>query len=72
MNGKGQLVYWIIAAMFTVMLGMTGYIASGINAQINSEIDRLNRANNRIVRLCERMALIEFQLNMKANSCTPE
>lgn len=68
----GKLTEWILGAMLAAVLAMTGYIAANMNDRLDGEANRINRANNRLNSVCERIAVVERQLFMQNGSCAQE
>lgn len=50
--------------MFAIILAMTGYIATGVNGQLNMIEDRVTRTNDRMNRMDNRLAVIEDRLKI--------
>ncbi|MGH8742876.1 MAG: hypothetical protein ACREUY_01205 [Burkholderiales bacterium] len=63
---------WIISGLFAAMLGLIGVLYANMQTQIADQTARISRANNRLNGVCERIALVEFQLTMKAGTCASE
>jgi cell division protein FtsL len=72
---------WVVGIMMAVIISLIGFIVQGfnaridmeivrLNAQISGETSRLNRANNRVNSVCERLASVEYQLRMSSGTCT--
>lgn len=63
MNGKLSWVLGsVIAAMFAVIIGMTNYIASGVDARLDMIDQRVSRANERLNEMDRRLAVLEFKV----------
>ncbi len=59
--------------MMAALLGLVGIVYTNIQSQISDQATRLTRTNNRLNVACERIAVIEFQLNtMKPGTCPSE
>jgi hypothetical protein len=71
---NGQTIFnAVIGAMFTIILGMAGYIATqaghsaddakeALSMRIDAETHRLDRVADRVNELDRRLAIAEFQL----------
>lgn len=74
-----SLTDMLVPGMFAVILGLSGYIATELRAaraeqaEALDRIDgRVTRLNNRVNMLCERIAVVEWQLIMRNGTCASD
>jgi hypothetical protein len=70
---------WLISSLVAMVLALVGLTYNNLRSQlstidmkIEAQSNRLTRTNNRLNGVCERMALAEYQLNMRAGTCLSE
>lgn len=70
---------WVISSLVAIVLALVGLTYNNLKGQLNSiemkieaQTSRVTRTNNRLNGACERVALLEYQLNMRANTCITE
>jgi hypothetical protein len=58
-----KIFSYVIAGMFTIMLGMTGYIASNISGTFDALSHRIDRLADEEISLANRVTILETELN---------
>ena len=69
---NGNTFQWVLSGSLAATLALVGVIYTGMDTRISDLSSRLNRTNNRLNGACERIALLEYQLNMRAGTCISE
>jgi hypothetical protein len=70
---------WLISSLVAMVIALVGLTYNNLRSQLNNietkietQTSRITRTNNRLNGVCERMALAEYQLNMRAGTCLTE